>query len=183
MPNHAFEDETALRNPLQAWQKASELYVNSVGCTLDTHLGDARSVIVSQDDERLARLECDDIARLRNPAGASLGATRIDSSGHGWTSGGNWPESIGSGKRWDELPAFATQTNLINIGPADYRPHEQSRQLHEDQFGASASDHSNNEEDDAKGMPELETTEPKERRCSAEYVPVEDEPKDGEDSA
>lgn len=104
MPNHAFEDETALRNPLQAWQKASELYVNSVGCTLDTHLGDARSVIVSQNDERLARLECDDIARLRNPAGASLGATRIDSSGHRWTSGGNWPESIGSGKRSMNCP-------------------------------------------------------------------------------
>lgn len=93
-------------------------------------MGDARAVIVPQNDESLARLECDDIARLHNPAGATFGARRIDSSGHGWTSGGNWPESIGSGKRWNELPAFATQTNLINIGTADYRPHEQSRQLH-----------------------------------------------------
>ncbi|KAG9605223.1 hypothetical protein KCU77_g507, partial [Aureobasidium melanogenum] len=65
-------------------------------------------------------LQDDEIARLHNLAGASLGARRVDSSGHGWTSGGNWPESIGSGKRWDELPEFATQTNLINIGPANY---------------------------------------------------------------
>ncbi|KAG9527787.1 hypothetical protein KCU93_g4853, partial [Aureobasidium melanogenum] len=179
MLNHTSKYETDVRNPLQAWQKARELYVNSVGCTLDTHVGDARSVIVPQNDEKLARLECDDIARLHNPVGASLGARRIDSPGHGWTSGGNWPESIGSGKRWNELPPFATQTNLINVGPADYRPHEQSHQLHEVSFGASASDHSNNEEDDGKGMPELETTEPKECGCSAEYVPGEDESKNG----
>ncbi|KAH0162314.1 hypothetical protein KCU67_g5993, partial [Aureobasidium melanogenum] len=42
---------------------------------------------------------------------------------------------------------------------------------------------SNNEVDDEKGMPELETTEPKERGFSAEYVPGEDKPKNGGYSA
>lgn len=75
--SHTFEDETAVRNPLQTWQNVCELYVSSVNCALDTHLGDVRSVIAPKHDERLARLEWDGIARLLNPAGASLGARRL----------------------------------------------------------------------------------------------------------
>ncbi|KAH0373696.1 hypothetical protein KCU65_g301, partial [Aureobasidium melanogenum] len=86
MLNHAFEDETAVRSLLQAWQNTRDLYVSSVGCAPDLHLDDTRSVIVPQHEERLARLEWDGVARLLDPAGASLGARRLDRCGLGWTS-------------------------------------------------------------------------------------------------
>ncbi|KAH0033008.1 hypothetical protein KCU78_g2545, partial [Aureobasidium melanogenum] len=119
MLNNAFQDETVLKSPLQTWQYAWELYVNSNAQILNTHLGDPRPVIAHQNDERLARLEWDGIARLLNPAGASIGSRPIDRTGHDWVSGGNWPESVLNGKWWEKLEASVDAANLTTVRRTD----------------------------------------------------------------